>query len=63
MTIGDKDYTIAEAIEMKNHGVPMLQKLLKKLDADNRQARRAADSSMQSINGYSPICAWTHKAV
>ena len=45
VTIGDKDYTIAEAIEMKNHGVPVLQKLLKKLGNDNRQARRTADNN------------------
>lgn len=41
--IGGREYTIAEAIEMKNHGVPMQQKLLDKLDRDNRAARKQAD--------------------
>lgn len=45
VAIGDKEYTIAEAIEMKNHGIPMLQKLLKKLDSDNQKARRSADNN------------------
>lgn len=45
VTIGGTEYTIAEAIEMKNHGVPMLQKMLKKLDADNQKARRTADGN------------------
>lgn len=45
VTIGGNEYTIAEAIEMKNHGIPMEQMLLKKLDTDNRKARRAADDN------------------
>lgn len=45
VTVNDKEFTIAEAIEMKNHGIPILQKLLKKLDMDNQKARRAADTS------------------
>lgn len=45
VTIGGQEYTIAEAIEMKNHGVPMQQKLLDKLNRDNYTARRQADDS------------------
>lgn len=45
VTIGGKEYTVAEAIEMKNHSIPVKQTLLKKLDADNRRARREADES------------------
>lgn len=44
VVIGDRSYTVAEAIEMKNHGVPMLQRLLERLNEDNRVARRTADS-------------------
>lgn len=43
VTIGGQEYTIAEAIEMKNHGVPMQQKLLDKLVGDSRAARKQAD--------------------
>jgi len=45
VTIGGKEYTVAEAIEMKNHGIPLKQMLLKKLDSDSRRARREADES------------------
>ena len=45
VTIGGKEYTVAEAIEMKNHGVPMQQKLLDKLVKDNRAARKQADEN------------------
>lgn len=45
VTIGGKEYTVAEAIEMKNHGIPLKQMLLKKLDSDNRRARREADEN------------------
>lgn len=41
--IGGVEYTVAEAIEMKNHGVPIQQKLLDKLERDNRKAREQAD--------------------
>ena len=44
VTIGGKEYTVAEAIEMKNHGIPLKQLLLKKLDNDNRRARLEADN-------------------
>ena len=43
--IGGREYTIAEAIEMKNHGVPIQQKLLDKLDRDSRTARKQADDN------------------
>ena len=45
VTIGGKEYTVAEAIEMKNHGIPLKQLLLKKLDNDNRRARLEADKN------------------
>lgn len=45
VTVGGREYTIAEAIEMKNNGIPMLQDLLVKLDSDYRRARVEADSS------------------
>ena len=41
--IGGQEYTIAEAIEMKNHGVPIQQKLLDKMNRDNHTARKQAD--------------------
>ena len=44
VTIGGKEYTVAEAIEMKNHGIPLKQLLLKKLDNDNRRARLEANN-------------------
>lgn len=43
--IDGREYTIAEAIEMKNHGIQMKQKLLDKLDRDNRAARKRADDN------------------
>lgn len=43
VVIGGKEYTVAEAIEMKNHGISHLQLLLKKLESDNQRARREAD--------------------
>lgn len=45
VVIGGKEYTVAEAIEMKNHGIPLLQLLLKKLENDNQRARREADNN------------------
>lgn len=45
VTVGGKEYTVAEAIEMKNNGIPILKKLLKKLDSDSRRARLAADEN------------------
>jgi len=45
VTVAGKEYTVAEAIEMKNHGIAMLQSLLKKLERDNRMSRRQADEN------------------
>lgn len=45
VTVGGQKYTVAEAIEMKNHGVPMQQKLLDKLARDNWVARKQADDN------------------
>lgn len=49
VTIGGKEYTVAEAIEMKNHGIPLEQMLLKKLDGDNKKARRLSDENNGEI--------------
>lgn len=43
--VGGKEYTVAEAIEMKNHGIKMMQDLLKRLEYDNTRARREADEN------------------
>jgi len=45
VTVGGREYTIAEAIEMKNHGIPTQQTLLNKLRNDSRRARRDADEN------------------
>lgn len=45
VTIGDKEYSVAEAIEMKNHGIQFLQLLLRKLEKDQRTARRESDEN------------------
>lgn len=45
VTVGGNEYTIAEAIEMKNHGIPTQQTLLNKLRNDSRKARREADNN------------------
>lgn len=45
VTVGGKEYTVAEAIEMKNNGIPILKKLLKKLETDNRRARLDANNN------------------
>lgn len=45
VTVGGNEYTIAEAIEMKNHGIPTQQTLLNKLKNDSRRARREADEN------------------
>ena len=45
VTVGGNEYTIAEAIEMKNHGIPYQQLLLNKLKNDSRMARRKADDN------------------
>lgn len=45
VVIGGKEYTVAEAIETKNHGIPHLQLLLRKLESDNQRARRESDNN------------------
>lgn len=45
VTVGGNEYTIAEAIEMKNHGIPSRKTLLTKLRADSIRARRDADNN------------------
>ena len=43
VVIDGAKYTVAEAIEMKNHGIPLLQSLLTKLGGDYRRAQREAE--------------------
>lgn len=43
--IAGKEYTVAEAIDMKNNGIPIQELLLEKLDSDLRTAQRAADTA------------------
>ena len=45
VTVGGNEYTIAEAIEMKNHGIPFRQTLLNKLRNDSIRARSEADNN------------------
>lgn len=45
VTIGGVTYTVAEAIEMKNHGIPMRQALLNKLTSDLQRARIEAEKA------------------
>lgn len=45
VTIAGKEYTVAEAIEMKNNGIPLLRTLLSKIERDNRASRREADEN------------------
>ena len=43
--IAGSDYTVAEAIEMKNNGIPLMRTLLNKLEKDSRASRREADNN------------------
>lgn len=43
VTVAGKEYTVAEAIEMKNHGIPAKQLLIRKLTSDLLQARSTAE--------------------
>lgn len=43
VVVGGKEYTVAEAIEMKDHGIPLLKELLSKLSADSQAASMIAD--------------------
>lgn len=45
ITIAGDEYTVAEAIELKNHSIPLRKNLLAKLTADNRLARAEADNN------------------
>lgn len=45
VAIDGKEYTVAEAIEMKNHGIQMFQSLFKRLEHDNRAARAEANQN------------------
>ena len=45
VTVGGNEYTIAEAIETKNHGIPFRQTLLNKLRNDSIRAPREADNN------------------
>lgn len=43
VTVAGVEYTVAEAIEMKNHGIALKQNLLRKMTRDLEMARMAAD--------------------
>ena len=43
VVIGGIEYSVAEAIEMKNHGIPLKQLLLRKLSSDLTMAKRRAE--------------------
>jgi len=45
VTIDGQQYTVAEAIELKNHQIPILQRILKKMQMQLEYARREADRS------------------
>ena len=45
VAIGDRTYTVAEAIEMKNHGVILKNNLLCKMRADLSYAKRVCDNN------------------
>ena len=43
VTIAGKEYTVAEAIDMKNHGIERLRALVRRLNHDYTMAKSAAD--------------------
>lgn len=45
VTIGGIEYTVAEAIEIKNNAIPLMKKLYTKLSGDNYEARNTAQMS------------------
>ena len=45
VTIAGKDFTVAEAIDFKNHTIPLKRDMLSKMSSDNRCARSTADSA------------------
>lgn len=50
VTIGGNEYTVAEAIEFKNHAIPLMKSLLNKLAKDDAAAR-----GMATINNGSNV--------
>lgn len=50
VTIGGKVYTVAEAIDMKNHGVELLADMVNKMRTDYMNAQRAADVENRSLD-------------
>lgn len=67
VTVAGVEYTVAEAIEMKNNGIPLKQQLLRKLTSDLDRSRmeaernngdvleRRADENIKSIYGSTEI--------
>lgn len=45
ITVNGEEFTVAEAIDMKNHGIPLMERQLIKLDSDNKKARSEADKN------------------
>lgn len=43
--ISGKEFTVAEAIDFKNHTVPIMNDMLSKMASDNMRARSAADAA------------------
>lgn len=50
VTIGGKQYTVAEAIDMKNHGMEMLSDLMNKMRSDYLGAQRTADTENRNLD-------------
>lgn len=45
VVIAGKEYTVAEAIEMKNHGIGYLQMVLNQMSSNYRRAQKEADNN------------------
>lgn len=45
VNIGGVEYTVAEAIEVKNHALPMWRGVLQKMEIDNTNAQRTAEKN------------------
>ena len=50
VAVGGAEYTVAEAIEMKNHGIPLRHVLLNKLRTDNSRVRMEAEQANKSLD-------------
>lgn len=50
VSVGGKDYTVAEAIDMKNHGMELLAELKSKMARDYETAQRTADAENRSLD-------------